>query len=167
MLESGSLAPHFRLPDQDEKLQSLADLLLAGPLLLFFYPADFTRGCTREVCAVRDLHGRIREVGLRIVGISPQSTDSHRRFRAKHGLPYDLLTDADKTVIRRYDVDGPLGFGVRRATYLVDPEGVIRDALLADLRIARHEAFIRNALAVAERERNAGRIAAPAARPAQ
>jgi thioredoxin-dependent peroxiredoxin len=134
------------------------ELLQPGPLLLYFYPADFTPGCTREACAIRDLHSGLVGLGLRIVGISPQSPDSHRRFRERHALPFDLLSDEGKAVIRLYDVDGPLGFGVRRATYLVDPDGVIRDGVLADLRIAQHETFIRNAMAVAERERRSGRL---------
>ncbi len=162
MLESGSIAPHFSLPDQDGRARALAELLDAGPLLLYFYPADFTPGGTREACAIRDLHPRIVDVGLRIFGISPQHSDSHRRFRAQHALPFNLLSDVGKSVIRLYDVDGPLGFGVRRATYLVDPDGVIRDGVLADLRIAQHEVFIRNALSVAERERSAGRGVAAA-----
>ncbi len=163
MLESGSIAPHFTLPDQDGRTRSLVDLLQPGPLLLYFYPADFTPGCTREACAIRDLHSGLVGLGLRIVGVSPQSPDSHRRFRERHNLPFDLLSDADKGVIRLYDVDGPLGFGVRRGTYLVDADGVIRDGVLADLRIGQHENFIRNAMAVAERERGSGR---PATAPA-
>jgi len=160
LLESGSIAPHFRLPDQDGRARALTDLLQPGPLLLYFYPADFTPGCTREACAIRDLHAGLVGLGLRIFGISPQSPDSHRRFRERHALPFDLLSDEDKAVIRLYDVDGPLGFGVRRATYLVDPDGVVRDGVLADLRIAQHETFIRNAMAVAERERSSGRLVA-------
>ena len=169
MLESGSIAPHFSLPDQDGRARDLAELLRPGALLLYFYPADFTPGCTREACAIRDLHERIVGVGLRIFGISPQPSDTHRRFRAQHALPFDLLADVGKSVIRLYDVDGPLGLGVRRATYLIDPDGVIRDGVIADLRIAQHEVFIRNALAVAERERSAGRLvgAAAGAEPGQ
>ncbi len=161
MLESGSIAPHFALPDQDGRTRTLVELLAAGPFLLYFYPADFTPGCTRQACAFRDLHPRLLDLGLRVLGISPQAPDSHRRFREQYALPFDLLSDVDKAVIRLYDVDGPFGFGVRRASLLLDADGVIRDGVLADLRIAQHEEFIRNALAVAERERSAGRLAAP------
>jgi peroxiredoxin Q/BCP len=153
VLQSGSIAPPFCLPDQDGRQRALADWLRRGPLILYFYPADFTPGCTREACMVRDLHARLAALGLDVVGISPQDVDSHRRFRELHGLPFDLLSDADKAVARLYDVDGPFGLGVRRSTYLVDPDGVIRDGVVADLRIGPHEEFIRNALAVAERER--------------
>jgi peroxiredoxin Q/BCP len=160
VLESGSIAPPFCLPDQDGRPRALADWLQSGPVILYFYPADFTPGCTREACMIRDLHGRLVSLGLRVVGISPQDGDSHRRFREQHQLPFDLLSDPDKAVARLYDVEGPFGLGVRRATFLIDPDGVIRDGVLADLRIARHEEFIRNALSVAERDRQAASAAA-------
>lgn len=159
MLESGSIAPPFCLPDQDGQPRALADWLRTGPVILYFYPADFTPGCTREACMIRDLHGRLAALGLRIVGISPQDADSHRRFRERHQLPFDLLCDVGKTVARLYEVEGPFGLGVRRATFLIDPDGVVRDGVLADLRIGRHEEFIRNALSVAERDRLASAAA--------
>ena len=148
MLAVGGRAPEFTLPDQDGRDVSLTSLLNNGPLVLFFYPADFTPGCTREVCAVRDLYPELAQRGLNAAGISPQGPDSHRRFRAKHGLPFTLLSDAEKSVIKMYEVNGPLGFGVRRVTYLIDPARHVRDAILADFRIERHEEFIRRSLAL-------------------
>jgi peroxiredoxin Q/BCP len=148
MLSPGSRAPEFTLTDQDGREQSLTALLDHGPLILYFYPADFTPGCTAEACAMRDLHADIQRAGLRIVGISPQSFSSHKRFRSKHALPFTLLSDPDKTVIRMYDVNGPWGVGVRRATFLIDQGRVIQDAVLADLRISRHGQFVRNAVAL-------------------
>ncbi len=148
MLAVGGRAPEFTLPDQDGRDVSLTSLLNNGPLVLFFYPADFTPGCTREVCIVRDLYPELAQRGLNAAGISPQRPDSHRRFRAKHGLPFTLLSDADKSVIKMYEVNGPLGFSVRRVTYLIDPARHIRDAILADFRIERHEEFIRRSLAL-------------------
>ena len=82
------------------------------------------------------------------MGVSPQDADSHRRFREQHRLPFTLLSDADKSVIRMYDVDGPLGFGVRRATFLIDQARYIRDAVRADFRIGEHEAFVSRAIAL-------------------
>ena len=148
MLAMGGRAPEFTLPDQDERNVSLSTLLRHGPLILYFYPADFTTGCTREACALRDLHGEILQAGLEIAGVSPQDPASHRAFREKHRLPFTLLSDADKSVIRMYDVRGPLGFGVRRATYLIDQARYIRGAVLADFRISRHEDFVRKAAAM-------------------
>ena len=83
-----------------------------------------------------------------MVGVSPQSPESHRRFREKYGLPFTLLSDESKSAIKAYGVDGPLGFGVRRATFLIDGEQRIADAVLADLRIARHQAFVERAIAL-------------------
>ena len=148
MLAIGGRAPEFTLPDQDERNVSLSTLLRDGPLILYFYPADFTPGCTREACALRDLHGDILQAGLDIAGVSPQDPASHRAFREKYQLPFTLLSDVDKSVIRMYEVRGPLGFSVRRATYLIDQARYIRAAVLADFRIAEHEDFVRKAAAM-------------------
>jgi peroxiredoxin Q/BCP len=148
MLAMGGRAPEFTLPDQDDQSVSLSTLLRDGPLILYFYPADFTPGCTREACAVRDLHIEIQQAGLDVAGVSPQTPASHRAFRQKYNLSYTLLSDVDKFVIRMYDVQGPLGIGTRRATYLIDQARYIRGAVLADFRIAQHEDFIRRAVAL-------------------
>jgi peroxiredoxin Q/BCP len=156
VLKPGAAAPDFTLPDADGIARRLSGLLRDGPLVLYFYPADFTPGCTREACDLRNLHARILATGLRVAGVSPQSPESHRRFRELHALPFLLLSDGDKRVIRAYGVDGPLGFGVRRATYLVGADGRVADAVLADFRIRRHRAFVERAIAVRE-----GRSASP------
>ena len=148
MLEISEQAPRFTLPDQTGKPVSLRGLLENGPVVLYFYPADFTPGCTKEACTIRDLHGELVAAGLQVAGISPQGTESHRRFAEKYQLPFLLLSDVDKAVIVDYGVNGPLGFGVRRATFLIDQDGIIRDAVLADLRIGQHEEFIRQAIAL-------------------
>jgi peroxiredoxin Q/BCP len=150
MLAVGEQAPDFALPDQDGREQRLSQLLAGKPLILYFYPADFTPGCTKEACDLRDLHTQILSVGLRVVGISPQSPESHRRFRDQHNLPFTLLSDVDKKAIKAFDVDGPLGIGVRRATFLLDPQRMIIDAVLADLRIGRHQEFVERAIAARE-----------------
>ena len=149
MLKPGDRAPNFTLPDQDGRKLSLAQLLEDGPVVLYFYPADFTPGCTKEACTIRDMHDEIAAAGMRVVGVAPQDAASHARFRDTHGLPFTLLADPDKTVVKAYGVDGPLGIGVRRATFLVGADGVIKDAVLADIRIGRHEEFIRAAIAAA------------------
>ena len=147
MLKNGTQAPAFTLPDADGTDVSLGDLVAEGPLVLYFYPADFTPGCTKEACAIRDMHGDLLASGLRIVGVSPQDGDSHQRFAEQHELPFPLLSDEGKRVIKDYDLDGPLGFGVRRGTYLIDADGVIVDGVLADLSIGRHIEFIERAIA--------------------
>jgi thioredoxin-dependent peroxiredoxin len=146
MLKTGERAPEFTLPDDSGKDRSLTDFLNAGATVLYFYPADFTPGCTRQACALRDLQSEIKNAGLRVVGISSQSPETHARFRSKYDLPFALLSDEDKEVIKMYGVNGPLGFGVRRATYLIDGSRRIRDAVLADFGIGRHIDFVRKAI---------------------
>lgn len=146
MLEAGSKAPAFSLPDDRGKKRSLKSLLADGPLILYFYPADFTPGCTQEACSIRDLHTDLIDAGLSVVGVSPQDSASHASFRERYDLPFILLSDTDKVAIRAYGVDGLFGVGVRRATFLIGQDGTIEDAVLADLRIGRHEEFIRKAI---------------------
>ena len=150
MLTAGNRAPEFILNSHEGVETSLSDLLQNGPLILYFYPADFTPGCTKEACSIRDIHSDIQSVGLQVVGISPQDEDSHRRFREQHDLPFLLLSDPEKVAIRMYDVDGPFGVGVRRATFLIDQDRSIRDAMLADVLIGRHTAFIEKAVTLRE-----------------
>ena len=146
MLAPGTRAPDFTVPDQDGRPRSLESLLSNGPLVLYFYPADFTPGCTREACFVRDIHTELAAAGLTVAGASPQDAASHRSFADKHALPFTLLADTDKALAKAYDVLGPFGFGIRRGTYLIGVDRIIIDTILADLRIGQHEEFIRRAL---------------------
>lgn len=150
MLQAGAKAPEFVLADDRGGETSLSDLLQDGPLILYFYPADFTPGCTKEACSIRDIHDDIQSVGLQVAGISPQDIDSHKRFRDEHELPFVLLSDPDKVAIRMYDVDGPFGVGVRRATFLINQDRTIQDAILADVLIGRHKEFIEKAVILRE-----------------
>jgi peroxiredoxin Q/BCP len=146
MIKTDERAPEFTLPDETGKDRSLTELLSSGAIVLYFYPADFTPGCTRQACVLRDLHSEIERAGLHVVGISPQSPQTHSKFKAKYQLPFVLLSDEHKTVIKMYGVNGPLGIGVRRASYLIDGGRRIRDAVLADFRIGRHADFVRKAV---------------------
>ena len=146
MLRKGAAAPDFTLPDQQGRDIALRDLLARGPLVLFFYPGDFTPVCTREVCMVRDLHTELAAAGVTVAGVSPDDSATHEQFRERHRLPFTLLADPDKRVIRAYGVDGPLGFGVRRATFLIDRDRTILDVLAAALSVRKHEAFMRRAM---------------------
>lgn len=150
MLKIGSRAPEFILPDQDGKDTELSELLRNGPLILYFYPADFTAICTREACTFRDGFSDLRAVGLQVAGVSPQDEASHRRFRAQQRLPFPLLSDEKKEVIRMYDVDGPLGIGVRRATYLINQDRKIHDAVQADFMLSKHVEFMEKVVMLRE-----------------
>lgn len=146
MLKPGDTAPDFTLPDANGDQVSLASLLNAGPVVLYFYPADFTPGCTAQACMVRDLHGELTSAGLRVAGISPQKPQSHAKFAEKFGLPFTLLCDTDKSVAKQYGAVWPLGVAFRRVTYLVDQDRRIVDAVTADLNIGRHKAFVKRAI---------------------
>ena len=150
MLKPGSKAPEFLLANDSGGETSLSDLLQDGPLILYFYPADFTPGCTKEACSIRDIHEDIQAVGLQVAGVSPQDIDSHKRFRDEYELPFTLLSDPEKTAIEMYDVDGPFGVGVRRVTFLIGQDRTIQDAVMADVRIGRHQEFIEKAIILRE-----------------
>lgn len=146
MLKVGDVAPEFILPDENGDEISLSARLQESAVILYFYPADFTPGCTKEACAIRDIHDDIASVGLEVIGVSPQDEESHRKFKEEHNLPFTLISDPDKIAIRMYDADGPLGFGVRRITYLISQGQKIQGALCADLKIGKHEDFIKKAV---------------------
>ena len=130
MLEVGTKAPGFTLPDQNGEQKSLSDYK-GQKVILYFYPKDNTSGCTKQACAFGDLYPQFREKGAVVLGVSKDSVASHKRFEEKYGLPFTLLSDVDKTVIQAYDVwkekklHGKVSFGVVRTTYLIDEDGII------------------------------------------
>ena len=142
MLNVGDIAPDFVLKNEAGDEVSLDDLLLKGPLILYFYPADFTSICTAEACEIRDRYEDIRAVNANVVGVSPQGESSHRRFRSRYNLPFPLLDDRRKTVIKAYGVNGPLGMGVRRVTFLINQDKTIAQRVLADFAVKHHIQFI-------------------------
>ena len=130
MLEIGTVAPDFTLPDQDGIARSLSDYR-GSKVILYFYPKDMTAGCTKQACAFGELFPQFREKGAVVLGVSKDSVASHKRFEEKHGLPFTLLSDPEKEVIQAYDVwkekklYGKVSFGVVRTTYLIDEDGII------------------------------------------
>ena len=129
-LIGGDRAPAFSLLDQDGKTVSLADF--AGrKVVIYFYPADDTPGCTKEACQFNDLLADFSTFGVDVVGISPDGGDSHRRFRTKYGLGLRLASDPSYATMKRYGawgektLYGRVSIGVIRSTFLVDAEGRI------------------------------------------
>jgi thioredoxin-dependent peroxiredoxin len=120
----GDSAPAFELQGTGAKTYRLSDYSGTG-VILAFYPGDFTPVCTKQFCSYRDDGDRIEALGLPMVGISPQSVDSHERFAEQHGLGVPLLSDPGKKAARAYGVVGPGGF-IRRSVFLVDDQGVVR-----------------------------------------
>jgi peroxiredoxin Q/BCP len=147
MLKVNDPAPAFTLKDHQGRDVALADLLATGPVLLYFYPADFTPVCTKEACMFRDRTADLASRGVHVVGISPQSTSSKSRFAAAKGLTQILLADDSRTVARAYDATALLGLVIRRVTYLIDRDARIADVALADLSLGAHEALIERVLA--------------------
>ena len=123
-LSVGDVAPAFVLPGTGGREYRLADYKGSG-VILAFYPGDFTPVCTKQFCSYRDDGDRIEALGVPMLGISPQTVDSHERFAEEHGLTVPLLSDAGKRVARSYGVVGPGGY-LRRSIFLVDGEGVVR-----------------------------------------
>ena len=130
MLEIGTKAPDFSLPDQNGTIHTLKSY--AGKkLLLYFYPKDNTPGCTKQAVAYSALKDRFEEKGIVVVGISKDSVASHKNFEAKQNLTITILSDTEKEAIQAYDVwkekknYGKVSMGVVRTTYLIDENGII------------------------------------------
>ncbi|MFB3107411.1 MAG: peroxiredoxin [Pseudomonadales bacterium] len=146
MLKVGDTAPNFTLQDQNGATVSLDELVTDGNVILYFYPADFSPVCTAEACAFRDNYDGVANVGAQIVGVSPQGVSSHSRISNSFAIPFPLLSDPRKKVIRAYGVDGPLGFGVRRVTFLIDSTRTIRNRVVSDLFVESHMALLKKTL---------------------
>lgn len=149
MLSPGSQAPELVLEDQDGNLFRLSSLRGKGPVVLFFYPKDETPVCTREACGFRDLHNAFTTHGATVIGISADRPASHRAFVELHGLPYLLLSDPEDAAFRAFGLRRVLGMK-QRATFVLDPEGIIRAAISSRLDARKH---VRRALEAVQAQR--------------
>ena len=133
MLEIGTKAPDFTLPDQDGVEHSLSDYR-GQRVILYFYPKDNTSGCTKQACGFAERYPQIQENGAVVLGVSKDSVQSHKNFKEKFHLPFTLLADPEKEVLQLYDVwkekknYGKVSMGTVRTTYLIDEKGIIVDA---------------------------------------
>jgi thioredoxin-dependent peroxiredoxin len=139
-MQKGDLAPDFELPDEDGTPRKLSDLAANGPVVLFFYPAAMTPGCTAESCHFRDLKAEFDAVGAQLVGISADQVEKQKRFSDKHSFDYPLLSDPDGAVAtqfgvrRRFTMISP----TKRTTFVIGPDLRIMEVVQSEIRMSVH-----------------------------
>lgn len=149
-LDVGVRAPAFTRAAHDGRTVEVGGEL-PEVLVLYFYPADETMGCTMEACRFRDDYEAFTDAGATVVGVSPDDLDKHRSFADNHRLPFSLLSDADGELRRKYDVRRSLGLIPGRVTYVIDRKGVIQHVFSSQLRAKQH---VDEALGVVKRLRS-------------
>ena len=134
MLETGTKAPDFTLPDKDGKVVSLSDFM-GKKVVLYFYPKDNTPGCTRQACAFAAAYEDFKTLDAVVIGVSKDSEAYHRKFAEKYGLPFILLSDPELKAIQAYGVwqekknYGKVSMGVVRSTFIIDEKGLIEKVM--------------------------------------
>lgn len=137
-LKVGDKAPDFALKSQDGEVVSLRDLTAKGSVVVYFYPKDFTRGCTTEAKAFTRSYPKFAELGAQVVGISSDSVESHRRFAGECSVPFRMLSDEGGKVRKSYGVPSSMGLFPGRVTYVIDRQGIIRRIFSSQIQAARH-----------------------------
>lgn len=138
MVDVGQKAPEIEGKDHNGNPLSLKALCERGPVVVYFYPKDFTPGCTREACMFRDAFADLTGTGASIVGISIDDDESHRRFAERYQLPYALVSDPDRAIATRYGITRIFGLGARRVTFVIDRGGIVRAKIHSELSMSRH-----------------------------
>lgn len=138
MLKAGTLAPDFTGTLDDGSTFELAKFRGEKNVILYFYPKDFTPGCTAQACSFRDNYAEIERFDAIIVGVSGDSEDSHTSFKDKHELPFPLVADPGKQLHRMYEAVGLIPWMTPRITYVIDKAGVIQSAIRHDFRVKEH-----------------------------
>ena len=138
-MRPGEVVPDFELPDQHGTPRTLHEFLADGPVVLFFYPAAMTYGCTKESCHFRDLGSEFAEVGAQRVGISADPVDKQRQFDEKESLGYPLLSDPERTVAAQLGAKRSVGFlPNRRMTFVIDTDGTLLDVIHSEVSMGAH-----------------------------
>ena len=140
-IKPGDEVPEFELPDQADTMRSLTELLAGGPIVLFFYPAAMTPGCTKEACHFRDLAAEFAAVGASRVGISTDPVEKQAMFADKQSFDYPLLSDADGAIATRFGVKrGLLGklMPVKRTTFVIDTDRTVLDVIASEVSMDTH-----------------------------
>ena len=136
-MERGDIVPDFELPDETGTPRKLSEFLAQGPVVLFFYPAAMTYGCTKESCHFRDLGAEFAALGAQRVGISRDTVDKQQQFSEKHSFDYPLLADADATVGRMMGVARGSG-RAKRWTFVIDPDRTVVEVIRSETRMDLH-----------------------------
>ncbi len=134
----GDRAPDFTLPDQSGTMVSLKEFLGSKIVVLYFYPRDFSRGCTAEACAFRDSYDVFVEAGAQVIGISSQSIESHSKFALLNRLPFILLSDEGGKIRKLYGVPASFGLLPGRVTYVIDKKGIVRHVFSSQVDAKKH-----------------------------
>jgi peroxiredoxin Q/BCP len=137
-ISAGTQVPDFELPDQDGNPVRLSTTLADGPVVLFFYPAAMTGGCTKEACHFRDLVGEFAQSGAQRLGISADPVAKQKQFADLHGLDYPLLSDEDGTVAMSFGVRRRMITPVKRATFVIDRDRTVRKVIASELSMDVH-----------------------------
>jgi peroxiredoxin Q/BCP len=138
-MKAGDHVADFQLPDETGTMRSLKEFLDSGPLVLYFYPAAMTTGCTAESCHFRDLAAEFAELGAGRVGISPDQVEKQKQFSDKHSFDFPLLSDPDGTVARQFGVRRSFGpLLTRRQTFVIDTDGTVLEVIKSELRMSVH-----------------------------
>ena len=144
----GDKAPNFTLPSQMGDEVTLSEYIGKKNIVLYFYPKDETRGCTREACEFRDRYDVFTNLGAEVIGVSAQSVESHKSFATHHGLPFLLLSDEKNEVRKLYGVSATMGIIPGRVTFIIDKKGVVRHIFSSQFQPEKH---IKEALKVLEK----------------
>jgi peroxiredoxin Q/BCP len=138
-MKAGDLAPDFELPDETGTPRTLSQFLEAGPVVLFFYPAAMTKGCTAESCHFRDLAAEFAELGAGRVGISPDTVDKQREFSEKHSFDFPLLSDPDGAVATQFGVRRNIALlATKRQTFVIGTDRTVLEVIRSELRMSVH-----------------------------
>ncbi len=146
MVAIGESAPDFHLLSNRGNYVSLHDLLGTKNLVVYFYPKDFTRGCTAEACSFRDSYEAFKALGAEVIGISSDNQSSHDAFAKEHNLPFILLSDTDGSVRKAYGVKKSLGLFEGRVSFVIDKKGIVRHVFSSQMKATAHVAEAMNIL---------------------
>lgn len=137
-MKTGDKAPDFELPDETGQSRKLSELLSTGPVVLYFYPAAMTSGCTKESCHFRDLGTEFAELGATRVGISADQVDRQKQFADKHDLDFPLLSDPDRKVAEAFGVKRGLGLPNKRTTFVIGRDRTVLEVISSELNMNSH-----------------------------